>query len=116
MSGVRRRRTPERALGADVCGVRVCFFLVFWVLFSVLFAAFEVFWSNQGAQGLLGRPSKQQLENVFGTHRDDEVVKQVLEKGTAQASEGIKNSNFGSTNVAMGSLAVDSKGKGLRGI
>ena len=34
-------------------------------------SAFEVFFSNQGAQGILGRPSKQQLENVFGMPIDD---------------------------------------------
>ncbi|KIP12798.1 hypothetical protein PHLGIDRAFT_123868 [Phlebiopsis gigantea 11061_1 CR5-6] len=77
--------------------------------------SFTVFFSNQGTQGILGQASKQQLENVFGTTRDDEVVRQVLEKGALQAGEGIKG-NFGSTNVTMGSLSVDSRGKGTRGI
>ena len=79
-------------------------------------AAFQVFFSNQGAQGILGQASKQQLENVFGTKRDDDVVRQILEKGVSQAGEGIRTSNFGSTNVTMGSLVVDSRGKGPRGI
>lgn len=75
-----------------------------------------MFFSNQGSQGILGQASKQQLENVFGTTRDDDVVRQVLQKGAVQSGEGIKTSNFGSTNVTMGSLAVDSRGKGTRGI
>ena len=50
--------------------------------------AFEVFHSNQGSQGRLGRPSKQQLETVFGTSNEDEVVKQILEKGELKAGEG----------------------------
>ncbi|KAK4054763.1 hypothetical protein OIV83_000687 [Microbotryomycetes sp. JL201] len=43
--------------------------------------SFEVFHSGQGAQGLLARPSKQQLDAVFGTTKEDEIVQQILEKG-----------------------------------
>jgi ribosome maturation protein Sdo1 len=31
--------------------------------------------------------SKATLENEFGTHVDDEVIKQILEKGTIQESQ-----------------------------
>ncbi|KAF7432864.1 hypothetical protein PC9H_004808 [Pleurotus ostreatus] len=78
--------------------------------------AFQVFYSNQGNQGLLGKPSKQQLDTVFGTHKDDDVVLAILQKGKPQASEGIANSNFGTTNVARGSIGVSTRGKGNTGI
>ena len=77
--------------------------------------AFDVFWSNQGAQGILGRPSKQQLENVFGTSKDIDVVSQILEKGKEESGKGIRTGE-GLTNLTKGSLAVDTKGKGLSGI
>lgn len=47
-------------------------------------------WANldrHGAQGTLDAASKSTLENEFGTNNDDEVIKQVLEKGTLQESE-----------------------------
>ncbi|KAL4260037.1 Ribosome maturation protein SDO1/SBDS N-terminal domain-containing protein [Pleurotus pulmonarius] len=78
--------------------------------------SFQVFYSNQGNQGLLGKPSKQQLDTVFGTHKDDDVVLAILQKGKLQASEGISTSNFGTTNVARGSIGVNTRGKGNTGI
>ena len=56
--------------------------------------SFSVFWSTQGHQGHLGQPSKQQLDTDFGTHKDDEVVKHILEKGKSQAGEGITGSGM----------------------
>ncbi|KIJ20391.1 hypothetical protein PAXINDRAFT_57817, partial [Paxillus involutus ATCC 200175] len=50
--------------------------------------AFEVFHSGQGAQGYLGRPSKQQLETTFGTSKDVEVIKILLERGKEQQGDG----------------------------
>lgn len=41
---------------------------------------------RHGAQGKLSQPSKGMLENEFGTSQEDEVVKQILEKGTVQES------------------------------
>ena len=79
-------------------------------------AATDVFFSNQGAQGILGKPSKQQLENVFGTSNSMEVIAQILQKGKSQQGEGIRNSNFGATNSTFGSMVVDTKGKGLHGV
>jgi ribosome maturation protein Sdo1 len=47
--------------------------------------SFDVFVTNKhGAQGQLNRASKAQLENEFGTHNEDDVVKKVLEKGDVQ--------------------------------
>jgi hypothetical protein len=74
--------------------------------------AFQVLHSNQGAQGLLGKPSNQQLDTVFGSHKDIDVVTVVLEKGSAQHGKGIRNSDFGATNSAHGSQSIDSRGKG----
>ena len=36
---------------------------------------------------MLDEASNSTLENEFGTHRDDDVVKQILEKGEVQESE-----------------------------
>ncbi|KAI9513220.1 hypothetical protein F5148DRAFT_946131, partial [Russula earlei] len=52
-------------------------------------AAFEILSSNQGPQGLLRRPSKQELDNVFGTHVDVDVIQYILGKGKEEASESI---------------------------
>jgi len=77
--------------------------------------SFEIFQSSQGAQGYLGRPSKQQLENTFGTSKDVEVVQAMLEKGREQSSAGFHSGTF-SMNTARGSAALDNRGKGLSGI
>lgn len=37
---------------------------------------------RQGNQGVQDAASKAQLESEFGTSKDEEVVKQILEKGT----------------------------------
>ncbi|KAM5535474.1 hypothetical protein V8D89_010811 [Ganoderma adspersum] len=76
--------------------------------------SFEIFWSNQGAQGLLGRPSKQQLENVFGTSKDVDVITQILNKGKEESGKAIRTQV--GTNVTKGSFTVDTKGKSLTGI
>ncbi|KAF8592756.1 DUF1960-domain-containing protein [Ramaria rubella] len=63
----------------------------------------------QGNQGKLGKASKQQLETVFGTSRDDDVVKFILEKGTMQGSSEI--GGVGIDKLRHGSL-VDTRGSG----
>ena len=78
-------------------------------------AAFQVFHTNQGTQGILGKPSKQQLDNTFSTHNIDEVIAIVLQQGVAQASDAIQ-SHFGTMNVARGSQVLSTKSKGLTGI
>ncbi|KAI0772146.1 ribosome maturation protein [Trametes elegans] len=72
--------------------------------------SFQVLWSNQGAQGLLGTPSNQQLDNVFGTHKDVDVITQILKKGKEESGKGIR-SGEGVANLAKGSFAIDTKGK-----
>ena len=44
--------------------------------------SFEVLkYDNAGKSGTMSKPSKQEIEDVFGTSRDDEVVKFMLEHG-----------------------------------
>lgn len=43
--------------------------------------------NRHGAQGQLDGASKSTLENEFGTTNEDEVIKQILERGSAQESE-----------------------------
>lgn len=52
--------------------------------------AFKIFHSATGSQGLLHEPSKQQLDTTFGTHKDIDVVEQILNKGKVQQSDGFK--------------------------
>ena len=86
------------------------------ILDLIISIAFSIFHSGQGNQGILGAPSKQQLDTVFGTHKDIDVMQILLEKGTAQAGDGISGGTGTFTNVSRGSAVIDSKGKGLTGI
>lgn len=72
--------------------------------------SFKMFYSNQGAQGILGAPSKQQLDTIFGTTKDVDCMTQILEKGKDQAGNGISAGGMTATNAARGSF--DNKGKG----
>ncbi|WFD03705.1 peroxisome-assembly ATPase [Malassezia obtusa] len=45
--------------------------------------SFHVYHSGQGTQGLLGQVSKQQLDSVFGSHKDDAIIA-VLQNGHLQ--------------------------------
>ncbi|TCD69230.1 hypothetical protein EIP91_008333 [Steccherinum ochraceum] len=73
--------------------------------------AFEIFFSNQGAQGLLGKASNQQLDAIFGTHKDTDVITQLLQKGTAQHSDSLDTrSGQAATNLTKGSFSVDTRG------
>jgi len=64
--------------------------------------SFQIFFSNQGNQGFLGKPSKQQLENIFGTAVDIDVIKIMLEKGKEQSGDALSN-NSGNPNMTRGS-------------
>ncbi|KAF2100310.1 DUF1960-domain-containing protein [Rhizodiscina lignyota] len=51
--------------------------------------SFDVFCTHkQGVQGKLDRASNAELENEFGTHKEDDVVKMILEKGNLQETKG----------------------------
>ena len=58
-------------------------------------AATDVFFSNQGSQGILGKPSKQQLENTFGTTNEMEIIGQILAKGTPEQIAEVAESHTG---------------------
>ncbi|THH29660.1 hypothetical protein EUX98_g4519 [Antrodiella citrinella] len=73
--------------------------------------SFQVFFSNQGTQGILGQASNQQLDSTFGTHKDIDVVLQLLDKGTAQQSDSIASqSGSAATNLSKGSFSMDTRG------
>jgi hypothetical protein len=72
--------------------------------------AFSIFSSNQGPQGLLRHPSKQELDNVFGTHVDDEVIRKILERGKEETSDGLTSQKWGSKNDSKGSAFLDNRG------
>jgi len=79
---------------------------------SQVVESFKIWHSNQGHQGHLGQASKQQLDTDFGTHKDDEVVKLILEKGKNQAGDGIASTGQPNTNISRGSRAqVNTGGK-----
>ncbi|KAK1485940.1 shwachman-Bodian-Diamond syndrome protein [Colletotrichum cuscutae] len=64
-------------------------------------SSYKIFVTHkQGAQGQYDAASKSTLENEFGTSVDDEVIKQILEKGDTQNVEfpdrqGPKNDSQG---------------------
>jgi len=66
--------------------------------------SFNIYFSTQGHQGLLGQQSKQQLDADFGTTKDDEIIHKILTEGKSQAGDGF-NSPLGlnTTNVTRGS-------------
>jgi hypothetical protein len=74
-------------------------------------AAFKILSSNQGPQGVLRCPSNQELDNVFNTHVDDDVIQQILEKGKEDASiEALASNKWGSKNDSRGSADLDTRG------
>ncbi|KAJ7241902.1 ribosome maturation protein [Mycena haematopus] len=64
--------------------------------------SFQVFWSSQGAQGVLGKPSNQQLDTVFETHKDVDVVTAILKEGREQGTDGVASTTFTGTNTSRG--------------
>jgi hypothetical protein len=42
---------------------------------------------RQGTTGILDTASNSQLENEFGTHKEEDVVQQILEKGDILETE-----------------------------
>ncbi|TFY71357.1 hypothetical protein EVG20_g1664 [Dentipellis fragilis] len=78
--------------------------------------SFDVYRSEQGNQGLLGRPSNQDLDTDFGTHKDDDVVTHILQNGKEESSEGISGTTWTSKNDTLGNHLVDTRGKGRSGI
>jgi hypothetical protein len=75
-----------------------------------LIIAFEILSSNQGPQGLLRRPSKQELDNVFGMHGDVDVIQHILEKGKEEPGETMASGKWGSKNDSKGGSFLDNRG------
>merc|ERR1712072_1501198 len=64
---------------------------------------FEVFTTNVGGnQGLLERPSKQQLDSIFGTHKDDDIMVTMIQKGEIKESNDAMASKYNNRNDAGG--------------
>lgn len=58
--------------------------------------SFEVFTNafNKGTEGLLDRPSKSRLADTFGTEQNEEIVREILKKGS------VKGGSFSSSATA----------------
>ncbi|KAJ7780935.1 ribosome maturation protein [Mycena metata] len=77
------------------------------IALALVVESFDVFVSTQGAQGHLGKASNQQLDTVFGTTKDVDVVTKILKEGREQTTDGVSSSTFTGSNVSRGS---DSRG------
>ncbi|KAJ4292491.1 hypothetical protein N0V90_009153 [Kalmusia sp. IMI 367209] len=55
---------------------------------------------KQGNQGILDTASNSQLENEFGTSKEEDVVKAIIEKGSLQESDARERQ--GDTNITKG--------------
>ncbi|KAK3329344.1 ribosome maturation protein [Apodospora peruviana] len=68
-------------------------------------SSFNVFVTHKhGAQGSFDSASKSVLENEFGSSVDEEVIKQILTKGTIQESQMAERNS--STNDSKGSQSI----------
>jgi len=81
------------------------------IALALVVESFDVFVSTQGAQGHLGKASNQQLDTVFGTTKDVDVVTKILKEGREQATDGVSGSTFTGSNPSRGG---DSRGSGPR--
>ncbi|KAJ1021007.1 hypothetical protein NDA13_005635 [Ustilago tritici] len=70
--------------------------------------SFDVFHTGTGAQGIMGRPSKQLLDTVFDTHKDVDVVTHILERGQLQTAS--HKEAYSTTNDAKQPQNVTSHG------
>ncbi|GAA5977309.1 hypothetical protein JCM11641_000061 [Rhodosporidiobolus odoratus] len=72
--------------------------------------SFDVFHSGQGSQGILARPSKQELDTVFSTTNSDAIVETILSKGRILSAEtphqytGKNDQRSGNYQTAQGSV------------
>jgi len=60
------------------------------IALALVVDSFDIFSSGQGSQGVLGKISKQTMETVFETKKEDDAVKKILELGTLKSGDGIK--------------------------
>ncbi|KAG9050292.1 hypothetical protein FS837_006402 [Tulasnella sp. UAMH 9824] len=62
--------------------------------------SFDIFHSGQGAQGYLGKASKQEIAAAFDEKNETEALQILLQKGALQKAETIKQ--HGDTNQSRG--------------
>ncbi|TLS25492.1 hypothetical protein PpBr36_07734 [Pyricularia pennisetigena] len=68
-------------------------------------SSFKIFVTHaHGATGILDAASQSMLDNEFGTHVDEEVIKQILEKGDIKESKFTERQ--GPKNDANGPMAA----------
>ncbi|KAG8981726.1 hypothetical protein FRB90_007054 [Tulasnella sp. 427] len=72
--------------------------------------SYDIFHSGQGAQGILGKASKQEIETVFGVKKDVDALEILLSKGTLQTGERLKH--FGTTNDSRGARITSAGASG----
>ncbi|CAE6371435.1 unnamed protein product [Rhizoctonia solani] len=68
---------------------------------ALIVDSFTVFHSSTGHTGQWGRASKQQLEGIFGTEKEDVAVQKILEKGEMKSSASFA-SQVGLPNLSRG--------------
>ncbi|EMR62053.1 hypothetical protein MGN70_005352 [Eutypa lata] len=73
-------------------------------------STYKVFVTHkQGTQGQFDGASNSTLDNEFGTHNDDEVIKKILEAGNLQESEFPERSNS-KNDAQQGSIVTGQPG------
>jgi len=66
---------------------------------------------KHGAQGILDAASHASLDSEFGSHNEEEVVKQILEKGDVQETKG--SGKDGDKNASNGPGVSNMSGSGV---
>ena len=64
--------------------------------------SFDIFHTGQGSQGLLERPSKQELDTVFGSSNHNDIVPLMLEKGRIITGDAVHKYNTKNSTNAGG--------------
>ncbi|KAH7394499.1 RNA binding protein-like protein [Pyrenochaeta sp. MPI-SDFR-AT-0127] len=65
-------------------------------------AGWKILVPEHGKQGVLNTASNSQLENEFGTTKEEEIVKKILQSGEVQTSENSERQ--GNTNDSKGPM------------
>jgi len=81
------------------------------IALALVVDSFDIFSSGQGSQGVLGKISKQTMETVFDTKKEDDAVKKILEDGTLKSGDGIKGMGD-SRNDHRGGNTINTRGAG----
>ncbi|KAF1943576.1 DUF1960-domain-containing protein [Clathrospora elynae] len=71
---------------------------------SDVVAGWKIMVTEHGKQGILNTASNSQLENEFGTKKEDDIIPKILREGEVQSHENPERT--GTTNDSMGSRAA----------